>query len=450
MKTFRTTCAKNNQKIELIVKYNSLEEAKESLHKQWYSIVEIVEISESEMVSGVFYFEAIINWEKKNGQIKSNDIFRAYKKLVDDLHYEIIYIYDNSDADEKEKILVTAKVRESFEVFQKSNKKTTTQTEEKKQETSETESETQEIPFFIQKELNKYYLLIDRVIEKIENILTTQIQNISTETKEKLIRLIPALRQVKNITNIDKLRIVGETTLLKIGEVELSLLEKNVTQEKKEFLTSTNKLLWEFWSNKQVRPQTEDIFLKFKKIVWEFFTDFFVFKKQEKIINKQTYIYLKTIREINIYKQKLSQVNKQILMNFFTFHTSENRKYQLKKKLIIQNINILQNRIQNRKFSYTQLVKGFEYYKDVVLFLIQALWNILLYAIFLYALFFLVFGSYNLFYQVPSLFNLTSVYLIVLLAFFALLSKISKNITLITILSIIYSIFFIFIRVNLS
>jgi len=34
MKTFRTTCAKNNQKIELIVKYNSLDEAKDSLHKQ--------------------------------------------------------------------------------------------------------------------------------------------------------------------------------------------------------------------------------------------------------------------------------------------------------------------------------------------------------------------------------------------------------------------------------
>ena len=74
-------------------------------------------------------------------------------------------------------------------------------------------------------------------------------------------------------------------------------------------------------------------------------------------MNKNSYSYLKTIREINIYKQKLSQLNSQILKNFFAFHTKDNKKLQLKKKLIIQNITILQNKVQNKKFSYTQLVK---------------------------------------------------------------------------------------------
>ena len=450
MKTFRTICAKNNQKIELIVKYNSLEEAKESLHKQWYSIVEIVEISESILDSGVFYFEAIIDGTKKNGQIKSNDIFRAYKKLVDDLHYNILTIYDNKDADEKEKILITAKVRESFDVFKSSQKKEEKKETIQKNKNQEITTQTQEIPMYIQKELDKHYLLIDKTIEKIEGILINHIQDISQETKEKLIRIIPSLRQVKNITNIDKLKIVGEATLLKIGEVELSLLTKNITTEKKKFLSETNKLLWEFGSHKQIKPITEDPLIKLQKILKNFYYDFFAPKKQEQILNKNSYIYLKTIREITIYKQKLSQVNINIFRNLLTFHTKENKKLQLKKKLIIQNITILQNKIQNKKFSYTQVVKRFEYYREVLLFLVQATGNVVLFGIFIYTIFFLSFSSYSSFFHETPSFNLSSIYIVVLLSFFSFLSKISKNLSLIWILSVLYTLFFIFIRVNLS
>ena len=167
-------------------------------------------------------------------------------------------------------------------------------------------------------------------------------------------------------------------------------------------------------------------------------------------MNRNSYSYLKTIREIHIYKQKLSQVNSQILHNFFTFHTSDNKKLQLKKRLILQNITILQNKVYNKKFSYTQLVKGFEYYRDIVLFLIQSVGNIALFAIFIYAIFFLSLGSYTTFLGSTFAINLTSIYIIVLLAFFSFLSKISKNLTLIGFLSILYTIFFIFVRVNLS
>jgi hypothetical protein len=449
MKTFRTTCAKNNQKIELIVKYNSLEEAKESLHKQWYSIVEIVEISESVLDSGVFYFEAIIDGTKKNGQIKSNDIFRAYKKLVEDLHYQIISIYDNKDADEKEKTLITARVKESFYIFKSSQKEVKKEISQK-EKISDATPQTQETLLFIQKELEKYYSLIDKIIEKIEIILSTYTLDIAQETKEKLTRIISSLRQVKNITNLDKLRIVGEAALLKIGEVELSLIEKNITSEKKQFLTETNKLLGDFWSHKQIKPQTEDIWIKLQKILKDFYTDFFAPKKQEITLNKNSYAYLKTIREIIIYKQKLSQTNSQIFKNIFTFHTTENKKLQLKKRLIIQNITILQNKVQNKKFSYTQLVKGFEYYRDVILFLIQSIGNVVLFAIFLYSLVFLSKGSYSAFFTRDFSFNLNSIYIVVLLAFFSFLSKISKNLTLIWVLSLFYTIFFIFVRVNLS
>lgn len=48
MQNFQAICAKNNQKVELVVQYNSLEEARQALHKQGYSIIEIKEVSTRE------------------------------------------------------------------------------------------------------------------------------------------------------------------------------------------------------------------------------------------------------------------------------------------------------------------------------------------------------------------------------------------------------------------
>lgn len=47
MQSFQAICAKNNQKVELIVQYNSLEEARQALHSQGYSIIEIKQVEEN-------------------------------------------------------------------------------------------------------------------------------------------------------------------------------------------------------------------------------------------------------------------------------------------------------------------------------------------------------------------------------------------------------------------
>jgi hypothetical protein len=44
MQSFQAICAKNNQKVEFIVQYNSLDEARQALHNQGYSIIEIKEV----------------------------------------------------------------------------------------------------------------------------------------------------------------------------------------------------------------------------------------------------------------------------------------------------------------------------------------------------------------------------------------------------------------------
>ena len=117
---FQVTAAKNNEKVNLIVGYNSEEEARNNLHSQGYSIIEIRETLPPEegkreiLGKNTFFFDILLSGEKKSGQIVSEDIFKAYQKLVDDLKYQVIYIYDSKEATLEEKEFSTAKVKESY------------------------------------------------------------------------------------------------------------------------------------------------------------------------------------------------------------------------------------------------------------------------------------------------------------------------------------------------
>ena len=118
MKTFKVICSKNSQKVNLVVSNPTAEAARVELNRQGYAIIEIQEIQQSEDdEQGVFYFEAYIGNATKKGQIKSVDIFKAYVKLVDDLEYNVTYIYDTPDAELSEKKLITARVKENYKIY---------------------------------------------------------------------------------------------------------------------------------------------------------------------------------------------------------------------------------------------------------------------------------------------------------------------------------------------
>ena len=123
MNTFKVICAKNNQKVELVVKNNSLEEARQALHNQGYSIITIKEADETENRGKVFYFDIILDGHKKNGQIQSTDIFKAYIKLVNDLHYQVISIYEDINATEEEKRFTTSKIHSGYLLYLEQNTK---------------------------------------------------------------------------------------------------------------------------------------------------------------------------------------------------------------------------------------------------------------------------------------------------------------------------------------
>ncbi|NCP76651.1 hypothetical protein GW830_00700 [bacterium] len=155
--------------------------------------------------------------QKKNGQIQSTDIFKAYIKLVNDLHYQIISIYEDINATEEEKRFTTSKIHSGYLLYLEQNTKKEVKKEEKIEQTTQVQAAYTDISdTFVGKELQKYYILIDKIVQKIENILQIYGQDIESERKTKLQDFLITLKQLKNTTNIDKLRIIAESVLIKI------------------------------------------------------------------------------------------------------------------------------------------------------------------------------------------------------------------------------------------
>lgn len=199
--------------------------------------------------------------------------------MVNDLHYQVTAIYEEKDATEEEKQMTTSKIHSSFLLYQEQHAVKIIEKVEKIEQTTQVQAAYSDISnTFIGKEIQKYYLLIDRILEKIENILNTYGQYIETERKGKLQDFLTVLKQLKNTTNIDKLRIVSESALIKIGELELELLRDNKTVEKQGFLNETNELLKKFGSNTKIRDPETDISLKLQRIILDIKNNFFAKK----------------------------------------------------------------------------------------------------------------------------------------------------------------------------
>ena len=362
MQSFQAICAKNNQKVEMIVQYNSLEEARQALHKQGYSIIEINEIQENINQGKIFYFDIFLDGNKKSGQIQSNDIFKAYIKLVNDLHYQVIAIYDEKNATEEEKKIITSKIHSSYLLYNQQNTKKEEKKEEKKEQTTQVQAAYSDISHtFSGKEIQKYYILIDKTSQKIEILLEKYSEYMDLERKRKLQDFSLSLKQLKNTTNIGKLQNILEVILIKIGELELELLQSDKMQEKENFLSETNILLKKLGSTAKIRNPETDISLKIQRILKEMFLNFFSKKEKnskEKQSNTQSFVFYKNLRELHFYKQKLRTTQRDLFFATIFFQKEKIFRLSLRKKLIIQNIQLIEKRIKNTSFSYTSIVKG--------------------------------------------------------------------------------------------
>lgn len=387
---FQAVCSKWNKKLTISISAPDINSARNILHSQGYSIIEIHEFIDTDVLKewNFFYFDAVINWVLQSWKIQSDDIFKAYRKLVEDLWYNVRYIYTAPWVSEEQKRLLTAKVKDGYNMYLQSIG------EKEKEEDKLMNVEERELQDFspqLLKEIEKYNKTIDETIEKIQNLIIKHHEVISVEQKSLLERLEMELAQLKGTRNIAKIQSTLENSLKQVWSVELELLKKWMIQEKQKFLSDTNSLLKEIWSWTRIQTEQEkkeSIEYKLGSVFQKISSSFSLWRKAQKSANEKidthSFIYFKNKRELDIYKKSLKKNNKALIKAFFTFQREKVKRLLLKRKLLVQNIQIIDNRIKNTNISYTKIVHWLDYYAELFFGMIRSLSNVLVLSLFFY------------------------------------------------------------------
>lgn len=400
---FQAVCSKSSKKLTLTLTATTLEEAREMLHRQGYSIIEIHPIEASTESGNFFYFDAVINGVTQTGKIQSTDIFKSYKKLIEDLKYDVRYIYTTESMPEDQKRIITAKVKDGYRLYKESIGE---EVEERpKEKYSREEIDMRDVSPEIIKEIAKYNGIIDATIIKIQNIFLKYHDTITPEFKTRLEFLENNLIQNKWTRNLWRIKSVVEQALITIWEIEVSLLKLGMTEEKKKFLEETNALLKQVGSKDRIQTEQE----KQQSFGYKLnsFLDVFTKKKPKEVeqINKKdtsSFSYFKNKRELDIYKKKLTSLEFSLIKAIVTFHFTEVKRLYLKRRLIRQNIQIIDNRINNRVISYTKIIHGVDYYFSLFFKFLSLITTILFYSVFFYTLAFILLHTLNGFWLIHA------------------------------------------------
>jgi len=98
--------------------------------------------------------------------------------------------------------------------------------------------------FIFKKEIQQTHDLVEKVLSKIDVILTdSKYAGLNPDFKLKLESIYEKLLHLRKSTNIVKLRDISELALQKIGEIELKVVESNKDSESRDLLQRTNDLL---------------------------------------------------------------------------------------------------------------------------------------------------------------------------------------------------------------
>lgn len=408
MKKYKVSVSKGQKKYTIIISAFSEDEAKEKIHKEWYSVLGVEEFSDRELIGQKFIFQVKDKDKKeiKNWIVIWKDIFKVYLKLRDELFYDVIYLYSEQDkkSDEKEKIKIINTLQEQYNIL----KWVKIQDQEKEEEKNQRSLLNQE--FHLKKDLEETYKLIDFVLFKLKNVIEDKnIYNLDSEQRLKFQDIYNNIIKIKKSTNAAKLKQIWELALLKIGNIELKNLEKLNTKKSKELLNETNKLLKNIWSNRQFIERNKDIKALFELYSSNFnnafkkFLDiknFFTQKKEE--IDKSSYSYLKTVILLKKYKIKFQENSKELEKNFFLFllpfkkNQEKKAHILLKRRVIQQNISLLEAKKSWKIYSYTFVKK---WYNKIIWFVLSYFYLIkpfLFFIVIFYSFFFII--SFNLQY----------------------------------------------------
>ena len=129
--------------------------------------------------------------------------------------------------------------------------------------------------------------------------------------------------------------------------------------EKKKLLDQTNDLLKQIGSSNRIDTTSEN---DIGKKITQFFENLqkkevIPMEEQKKKMDTNSFVFYRNLREINIYRENLKSTNYKIIKALLSFQFKDLKRLFLKKKLLSQNITIIDNRIHNRNISYTKVIK---------------------------------------------------------------------------------------------
>lgn len=461
MKNFKIEISRWNQKFQLYKKAENELFLREELHKEWFSILSIETIDDISVSWEKFFFEIFKDWNLKTWTIFSNDIFKAYLKIKEELKYDLKFIYKNQESSLEEKEKIIKDLNEKYYFYNTSNKKEIQKNQNEELKFENISVEVNFDNFQMKKELDETYKIIEKVLLKLKSILELEeSEYLNYEKREKLKDIYNLIIKLKTSTNIVKLKQIWEIALSKIWEIELYLIEVKKQIETKELLKETNKLLKQVWSKKTFIEKDKDlnyILNNFFINVLNFFK--FLFEKKEKNkkieIDKKTYIFIKNTTLYSKYNQKLKDINLEILKNIIIFIIPTKKNIELKdnltikRKVILQNKKILQKRITWKSYSYVKLKKWYEYFLDKFHEYLKVFSNSFFLIIFIYSIFFITYLSLKNLWIINFEININWIFYLIYLIIWFILLNLSRNILLFIFNIVFLNFLFIFWVINI-
>lgn len=401
MQKYKIAVSKDQKKYTLVLQADNESLAKERVHKEWYSILSIEEFTDNVNMWKAFVFSWTLKWEEKKWKVMWEDVFKVYIKLRKELGYRVNELYPNDDAntttqEQKDKLLHS--LEQEYEIFQEAENKKIKKEDKKpkKDEGNKKLEETNIDSFYMKKELEQNYKLIDFVLIKVQNLIDNkEITNLDIEQKEKLKTVYNSIVKIKKTTNVHKLKEIWEIALLKVWLLELHELDKNKSKQMKWMLKDTNKLLKQIWSSTQFTEKSSD----YKKIFWDKFQLFLErFSKNKKIstkkvVDKSSHEYIRTELLIRKYKEKKKENDMSIIKNIWKIITDTEYRSDLllRRKVINQNLLLYKVKQKWVNYSYTNIKKWYASLLEKVEALIQLVRQYLFWIIFFYSTFILIY-----------------------------------------------------------
>ena len=442
MNKYKISASKWQKRYSLVLTAASEKEAKERVHSEWYSILTVTEIDDSELLWNKFIFEWKLDGKIKKWIIAWDDIFKIYKKLRNDLGYKIYFLYPESDkeldVESKKKIL-----KDLEEWYNHgSNVKKISKKQTKK--TSYTEKKSLEW-FHMKKELDETYRLIEVVLEKLQNIIINPNIHVTDEKKEKITNIYNSIVKVKKSTNIEKLKQVWELALLKIWEIELASLEWEKTKKAQKLLKETNSLLKQVGSSEQFKEKNKNLTYIIETFKEDMKEKLFFFKNikkslkdwgKKKIIDKESYNFLKTLLLLDKYQERLKKNNKNIQKNIFKIliPSKSNQEIRenilIKRRVIKQNISLLKAKKSGKVTSYTGVMKWYKKIVEKIINTVRVFDNYIFYVVVSYSILFIVYiNMTHLWYDFSTYsFNYTGIFYFIFILFLFILTSISRGV----------------------